>query len=75
MLTVTTEEKRNVEVNMKQHPKLQPVVGGIYRDKSGSSLVVVNVVGGKALLEYANGTITSVDARNWQQLHPQISVY
>jgi hypothetical protein len=75
MLSVTTEEKRNVEVIMKQHSKQRPVVGGIYRDKSGSSLVVVNVVGGKVLLEYANGTVTSVDARNWQQLHPQTAVY
>ena len=75
IFSVTTEEKRNVEVNMKQHSEQQPVVGGIYRDKSGSSLVVVNVVGGKVLLEYANGTVTSVDVRNWQQLHPQISVY
>jgi hypothetical protein len=75
IFSVTTEEKRNVEVNMKQHSEQQPVVGGIYRDKSGSSLVVVNIVGGKVLLEYANGTVTSVDDRNWQQLHPQISVY
>jgi hypothetical protein len=75
IFSVTTEEKRNIEVNMKQHSEQQPVVGGIYRDKSGSSLVVVNVVGGKVLLEYANGTVTSVDDRNWQQLHPQISVY
>ena len=75
IFSVTTQEKRNVEVNMKQHSEQQPVVGGIYRDKSGSSLVVVNVIGGKVLLEYANGTVTSVDARNWQQLHPQISVY
>jgi hypothetical protein len=75
IFSVTTEEKRNIEVNMKQHSEQQPVVGGIYRDKSGSSLLVVNVVGGKVLLEYANGTVTSVDDRNWQQLHPQISVY
>ena len=60
---------------MKQHSEQQPVVGGIYRDKSGSSLVVVDVVRGQVLLEYANGTITSVDDRKWQQLHPQISVY
>ena len=75
IFSVTTEEKMNVEVNMNQHSEQQPVVGGIYRDKSGSSLVVVNVVGDKVLLEYANGTITSVDARNWQQLHPQTAVY
>ena len=62
-------------MNMKQHTEQQPVVGGIYRDKSGSSLVVVNVVGDKVLLEYANGTVTRVDASNWQQLKPQIAVY
>jgi hypothetical protein len=62
-------------VNMKQHSEQQPVIGGIYRDKSGSSLVVVNVVGDKVLLEYANGTVTSVDTGNWQQLEPQIAVY
>jgi len=75
IISVTTEEKRNVEVNMKLHSEQQPVVGGIYRDKTGSSLVVVNVIGGKVLLEYANGTVTSVDAGNWHQLCPQISVY
>jgi hypothetical protein len=75
IFSVTTEEKRNVEVNMKQHSEQQPVVGGIYRDKSGSSLVVLNVVGDKVLLEYANGTVASLDARNWQQLQPQIAAY
>jgi hypothetical protein len=49
----------------------QPVVGGIYRDKTGSSLVVVNVVGNKVLLEYANGTITTVDFNKWQLLYPE----
>jgi hypothetical protein len=58
-----------------QHCVQQPVVGGIYRDRSGSSLVVVNVVGDRVLLEYANGTITSVDAGNWQRLHPQTAAY
>jgi hypothetical protein len=75
MLSVTTEEKRNVDVNMKQLSSLRPVVGGIYRDKSGSSLVVVNVVGGKALLEYANGTITTIDVNNWQLLHPKSAAF
>ena len=75
MLSVTTEEKRNVDVNMKQLSNLRPVVGGIYRDKSGSSLVVVNVVGGKALLEYANGTITTIDVNNWQLLHPKSAAF
>jgi hypothetical protein len=66
---------RSIKVNMKQHSNQQPVVGGIYHDKSGSSLVVLNIVGGKALLEYANGTVTSIDTKNWQQLQPQIAVY
>jgi hypothetical protein len=62
-------------VNKKQHSNQRPVFGGIYHDKSGSSLVVLNIGGDKVLLEYANGTITRVDARNWQQLQPQIAVY
>jgi hypothetical protein len=53
----------------------QPVVGGIYRDKTGSSLVVVNVVGNNVLVEYANGTITTVDIDNWQLLCPQLAAY
>ena len=62
-------------MNMTQESDQRPVVGGIYHDKSGSSLVVLNIVGDKILLEYANGTITRVDAWNWQQLQPQIAVY
>jgi hypothetical protein len=58
-------------MKINQHSKQRPVVGGIYRDKSGSSLVVLNVVGDKILLEYANGTVASVNARNWQQILPQ----
>ena len=65
----------NVNINMKQHPSQRPVVGGIYRDKSGSSLMVVNLVGDKVLLEYANGTVIRVDTRNWQQLGPQTAIY
>ena len=75
VFSVTMEKKRSVEVNMKQHSEQQPVVGGIYRDKSGGSLVVLNVVGDKVLLEYASGIVTSIDAKNWQQLQPQIAAY
>jgi hypothetical protein len=57
------------------HSNQQPVVGGIYHDKTGRSLVVLTIVGGKVLLEYANGTVTSIDAKNWQQLQPQIAIY
>jgi hypothetical protein len=62
-------------VNIMQHSDQQPVIGGIYHDKSGGSLVVLNIIGDKVLLEYASGTITSVDVKNWQQLQPQIAVY
>jgi hypothetical protein len=63
---------------MKQHAVQyaeQPVVGGIYRDKTGSSLLVVNVVGNNVLVEYANGTITTVDFNNWQLLYPESAAY
>jgi hypothetical protein len=62
-------------VKMNLHSNQQPVVGGIYHDKTGRSLVVLTIVGGKVLLEYANGTVTSIDAKNWQQLQPQIAIY
>jgi hypothetical protein len=74
MKTATVEEKRLVDVNMKLQSR-QPVVGGIYRDKSGSSLVVVDIVGNKALLEYANGAIITVDVNNWQLLHAQSAAF
>jgi hypothetical protein len=60
---------------MKPRSDQQPIVGGVYHDKSGNSLVVLNIVGGKVLLEYASGTIASIDARNWQQLEPHVAVY
>ena len=62
-------------MNMKPRSDQQPIVGGVYLDKSGSSLVVLNIVGDRVLLEYASGTITSIDARNWQQLEPQVAVF
>jgi hypothetical protein len=69
------EEKRNIEMNMAQHSGRHPLVGGIYRDKSGSSLVVVNVVGNRVLLEYANGTITSIDVSKWPLLKRRTAAY
>ena len=60
---------------MKQQPNQQPVIGGIYHDMSGSSFMVLKVVGDRVLLYYANGTVTSVNVKNWQQLQPQTAVY
>ena len=60
---------------MKQPPNQQPVIGGMYHDKSGSSFMVLKIVGERVLLYYANGTVTSVNAKNWQQLQPQAAVY
>jgi hypothetical protein len=37
--------------------------------------VVVNVVGNNVLVEYANGTITTVDIDNWQLLYPELAAY
>jgi len=62
-------------MNKKQKPKQRPVVGSIYRDKSGSSLVVLGIVRDKVLLEYANGTVTSINIRNWPRIRPQNAVY
>ena len=62
-------------MNMNLHSDQRPVIGGIYHDKSGNSLVVLSIIGDKVLLEYASGTVTSIDAKNWQQLEPQASVY
>ena len=53
----------------------RPIIGSIHHDNSGSSRVVLNIVGDKVLLEYASGTVASVDVENWQQLQPQIAVY
>jgi hypothetical protein len=66
---------RDVDMNMKPSTKQRPVVGGIYRDKSGSSLVVLSIIGGKVLMEYANGTVARVNTRNWQRIRPQSAVY
>ena len=52
-----------------------PVVGGIYRDKSGESLVVLTIVGNEALLEYADGSVTAIEVDKWQMLHPQPAVF
>ena len=37
--------------------------------------MVLKIVGDRVLLYYANGIVTSVDAKNWQQLQPQTAVY
>jgi len=62
-------------MNTAQHSSQRPVAGGIYHDKSGSSFVVLTIIGGKVLLEYASGTVSSVDVKSWKQLKPQIAIY
>jgi hypothetical protein len=61
-------------MNTAQHSSHQPVIGGIYYDKSGRSLVVLSIVNNKVLLEYADGAASIIDVKNWQQLHPHIAV-
>ena len=48
-----------------------PTEGGIYRDGSDSSFAVVKIVGNDAILEYANGAITSIDLNQWYSLDPR----
>jgi hypothetical protein len=62
-------------MNRAQLSSQRPIVGGIYRDNSGSSLVVVNVVGNKVLLEYANGSITTIDVSKWPLLKPKSAAF
>ena len=69
------DEKRNVQMNTAQHPSQRPVVGGIYHDKSGRSLVVLSIVDDKVLLEYASGAVSTIEVNLWQKLQPQIAVY
>ena len=68
------DERKKVQMNTAQHSSQRPVVGGIYYDKSNSSFVL-SIIDDKALLEYASGTVTSIDAKNWQQLEPHVAVY
>jgi hypothetical protein len=58
-----------------RHQLEHPVVGGIYRDKSGQSLAVLSIVGDEALLEYADGSITTIEVSHWPLLHPQPAVF
>jgi hypothetical protein len=48
-----------------------PTEGGIYRDWSDNSFAVVKIVGNDAILEYANGAITSIDLNQWYFLDPR----
>lgn len=62
-------------MNCKQASNQQPVVGSIYHDKTDHSFVVLKIARDKILLEYASGTVTSIDTEHWQQLQPHIAVY
>ena len=62
-------------MNTAQHSSHRPVVGRIYHDKSGRSLVVLSIVDDTVLLEYASGSVSTINVEKWQQLQPQIAVY
>jgi hypothetical protein len=68
------DEKRNVQMNAAEPYSQRPVVGGIYHDKSGRSLVVLSIIDDKVLLEYASGTVSTIEVNMWQKLQPQIAV-
>jgi|AP12_2_1047962.scaffolds.fasta_scaffold140581_2 hypothetical protein len=69
------DAKRNVHMNTAEPSSQRPVVGGIYHDKSGRSLVVLSIIDDKVLLEYASGTVSTIEVNMWQKLQPQIAVY
>jgi hypothetical protein len=52
-----------------------PIVGGIYRDASGRSFVVLHIASRRALLEYADGSVLSIELANWPLLHPQSAIF
>lgn len=69
------DEKRNVQMNTAEPSSQRPVIGGIYHDKSGRILVVLSIIDDKVLLEYASGTVSTIEVNTWQKLQPQIAVY
>jgi len=52
-----------------------PVIGGIYRDESERSFAVLNISDNVALSEYADGSLTAVELRNWQRLYPRQAIF
>jgi hypothetical protein len=69
------DAKRNAHMNTAEPSSQRPVVGGIYHDKLGRSLVVLSIIDDKVLLEYASGTVSTIEVNMWQKLQPQIAVY
>ena len=57
------------------HRVEHPVIGGIYRDESERSFAVLNISENVALLEYADGTLTTVELHYWHQLDPRRAVF
>ena len=58
-----------------RHPIEHPLIGGIYRDDSERSFAVLNISNNVALLEYADGTLTTVELHNWPQLCPRQAIF
>ena len=52
-----------------------PLIGGIYRDDSERSFAVLSISNNVALLEYADGTLTTVQLHNWPQLCPRQAIF
>jgi hypothetical protein len=67
--------KRSAGVTMKHHSIQQPTVGGIYRDGSGDSFAVLNIIREEVLLEYASGAITTIHVHKWYLLHPRPALF
>ena len=57
------------------HDVEPPIIGGIYSDESERSFAFLNVSNNIALLEYADGTLATVELHHWQQLRPRQAMY
>jgi len=57
------------------HRVENPVIGGIYRDESERSFAVQKISENVALLEYADGTFTTIELHHWPRLHPKQAVF
>jgi hypothetical protein len=64
------------EMNLPAAQRVEhPVIGGIYRDELERSFAVLNISDNAALLEYADGTLTTVELLQWPKLHPKEAIF
>ena len=53
----------------------EPLAGGIYRDSSNRSFVVLRVGSDGAFVEYADGTTLRVSNHNWYRMNARPALF